>query len=107
VEGIPEGLIPKFGKSMSEHYLFFIPENAKERKSWRGFPPAASVCSGDSCTVELPQAPDKGSWKIECKHCAAWALVNVEKSVSDPKSFTMPCGRVKIWSDEDLKTSTP
>ena len=79
----------------NKHYIFFIHQAAKGRESWRGYPPASSVCSGGQCTVELPTAPDRGSWKIECKNCESWALVSVEKSVSDPKSFTMPCGRIK------------
>jgi hypothetical protein len=89
---------------MSEKKLWFIGANVKDRKGWLSRTPAPSKCSGEQCTVKLPDAPDKGSWKIECNDCPAWALVTVEKSVSDPKSFTMPCGRVKIWADESEST---
>lgn len=80
--------------------LYFIHANAKSRNEWLGRERPKSTCSGSECTVKLPEAPDRGSYKIECEICPAWALVTVEKSVSDPKSFTMPCGRVKIWADE-------
>ena len=84
---------------MNEHKLYFIPANCTDRKSWLHRPPAPSTCSGTECTVKLPQAQDRGSFKIECENCPAWALVTVEKSVADPKEFTMPCGKVRIWTD--------
>ena len=83
-----------------EHPLFFIPANAKGRNNWWTLIPIEGTCSGEACTVDLPTANDRGSWNIECETCPAWALVTVEKSVSDPKEFTMPCGRVRIWADD-------
>jgi hypothetical protein len=84
------------------HSLFFIPHNATSRSAWvRKEPPRTLSCDGDNCTMELPAAPDRGSWKIECEHCPAWALVTVEHSVGDPRTFTMPCGRIKMNSEKE------
>ena len=84
---------------MSEHRLWFIGSGVTDRKSWLGREQPKSTCLGEECTVKLPEATDRGSWKIECETCLAWALVTVEKSVADPKEFTMPCGKVRIWTD--------
>ena len=83
---------------MNDHKLYFIGATSPDRKSWLGRERPKSTCSGTECTVKLPEAPDRGSYKIECETCPAWALVTVEKSVSDPREFTMPCGSV-IWPD--------
>lgn len=81
------------------HPLYFIRSAAKERKEWLGQAPLEADChikDGEQfCTVTLPvPAPDGGSWMIYCEACPAWALVNTRGSIHDPKSFTMPCGRI-------------
>lgn len=82
---------------MTHHdkFLFLIPPGAKTRTDWRGRPPAETThCNGEHCTVELPKEKSPGSLKIECRDCPAWAMVEVQGSVDDPRTFTMPCGRV-------------
>lgn len=86
-------------KDMKPHPLVFIPAGATTKTQWQTHSPAPAVAHSENgeqfCTVELPHPTQySGSWKITCEHCPAWALVNVYKSVSDPKSFTMPCGRI-------------
>jgi hypothetical protein len=65
---------------------------------WLGRPPAdTTACDGERCTVELPREKQPGSLKIECRDCPAWALVEIDGRESDPKTFAMPCGRVRGW----------
>jgi hypothetical protein len=91
---------------MPDKLLFFIRNGAKSRADWYGQPPAETVaCNGESCTVELPKARECGSFKVECRDCSAWALVSVAASVDDPKTFTMPCGRLKMSAEKESETA--
>ena len=91
---------------MTHHdkFLFLIPPGAKARSNWLGRPPATTqACNGEHCTVELPKEKSPGSLKIECRDCHAWALVEVQGSVDDPKTFTMPCGRIRMSYERDAE----
>ena len=79
------------------HTVYFIPNNAKSKNEWHHYPPEEGAsCNGEACAVPLPAARWDGSFKLECRDCPAWALVAVQGSVDDPRTFVMPCGRVQM-----------
>jgi hypothetical protein len=79
------------------HTLFFSHASAPLEKDRKAYPPAPTIDTLDTdCVVELPKAPDRGCWHLTCRNCSAWAVVAVQNSVDDPKSFMMECGRRKI-----------
>lgn len=92
---------------MREHPMYFIPAAAKAKADWRGCAPAKVLSRTlEACTVELPVATEPGSFKIACEDCAAWALVTVRHQRDDPRSFTMPCGRILLWDEPSSFPST-
>jgi hypothetical protein len=90
--------------NLKDHPLHFMPSAAqKGAKYLYRAPVKTTACDGESCTVELPASKDPGTLKISCEDCPAWAVVSVQASVHDPRSFTMPCGRIRMHA-EDVET---
>ena len=94
-------------KTRWSHPAFFIPAVAVGRKSWLELEALSAVRTGETCIVDLPAAKDVGSFKLECRDCSAWALVNVQASKRDPQTFEMRCGRILNWAEREPVPPTP
>jgi hypothetical protein len=91
---------------LNDHLVRFIPPMAKGTNEWHGAPPAPTIAQdGECCTLELPRAEGRGSFKIVCEICPAWALVNVSGGKGDPLEFRMPCGRIRMAHEREAAAS--